>query len=259
MRHSLPLLTLSAFPLSRFVNAEKRVVGRGAREHGGRLLLLLLLLLQGVQLAQHEGPAGLAARHGRRVHVGDVGSRPRPSQIRLHLPGRLVPLHRVREGSDCQELQEQVQLSEARLPVPRGDPAQGVPLRRLSEGVLQAGQDEAAPQAGARLHHPQAGRAAAAPLGLPGQPVHQHRRPGQHGGQDREPQGEWEQHFQAAEEPQGRGGQQLIKAFPVFTLIHAPLKDPVKLEKKFLAKHKNMVSVIRKAEDIFRGNESNIL
>jgi len=122
-------------------------------------------------------------------------------------------MHRVREGPDQQALQEQVQLPAPRLPLSRGRGSEGVPVRHLPEGVLPAGQDEAALEAGARLqrrrksgkvqlpvggghgvgnfggHGGRHGVADDATGGPARQPVPGSVRPGQHRRQDRESEG----------------------------------------------------------------------
>lgn len=90
----------------------------------------------------------------RRATDRDVRARAQPLPVRLHQRGRL-PVHGVCEGRRPEDVQEQVQLPAARVPVPRGAPAQGFPVSRLPEGVLAARQDEEPHEDGARLLHAQ--------------------------------------------------------------------------------------------------------
>lgn len=62
-------------------------------------------------------------------------------------------MHGMCEGRRAEDVQEQVQLPAARLPLPRGPPEEGFPLPRLPEGVLQAGQNEEPHENRARLLH----------------------------------------------------------------------------------------------------------
>ena len=62
-------------------------------------------------------------------------------------------MHGMCKGGRAEDVQEQVQFSAARLPVPRRSPAEGLPLPRLPEGVLEAGQNEEPHEDRARLLH----------------------------------------------------------------------------------------------------------
>lgn len=90
----------------------------------------------------------------RRATNRNVRTRPQPLPIRFHQRGRL-PVHGVCESRRPEDVQKQVQLPAARVPVPRGAPAQGLPVSRLSEGVLAARQDEEPHEDGARLLYAQ--------------------------------------------------------------------------------------------------------
>lgn len=94
----------------------------------------------------------LAESGPRRAADGDVGAGAQPVQVRLDQRGRL-PVHGVREGRRAEDVQEQVQLPATRVLVPRGAPAEGLPVPRLPEGVLAAGQDEEPHEDGPRLLH----------------------------------------------------------------------------------------------------------
>lgn len=101
--------------------------------------------------------AGATPRHlpepgSRRAAHRDVGPGVESVQVRVHHRRRL-PVHRVRQGGRAEDVQEQVQLPASRVPVPRGPPEEGVPVSRLPEGVLEAGQDEEPHEDGARLLH----------------------------------------------------------------------------------------------------------
>lgn len=60
-------------------------------------------------------------------------------------------MHRVRERQHPEDVQEQIFIPAARLPVPRGAATEGFPLPRVLQRVLQAGQDEESHEDHARL------------------------------------------------------------------------------------------------------------
>ena len=57
----------------------------------------------------------------------------------------------MREGARNAYVQEQVQFPATRLPLPRRQPAKGVPLFGVRSRIFPAGQTQAPPQVGARL------------------------------------------------------------------------------------------------------------
>lgn len=64
-------------------------------------------------------------------------------------------MHRMRQARHPEDVQEQVQLPAARVPLPRGPSAQGVSLPGMRQGVLAAGQDEESHEDRARLFYAQ--------------------------------------------------------------------------------------------------------
>lgn len=58
-------------------------------------------------------------------------------------------MHGVRKGGRAEDVQKQVQLPAACVPLSRGPTAQGLPVSGVSEGVLAAGQDEESYEDGA--------------------------------------------------------------------------------------------------------------
>jgi len=59
----------------------------------------------------------------------------------------------MRQDGYTENVQEQVQLPAARVPLPRGSPAQGVPVPGVRQGVLAARQDEEPHEDRARVLH----------------------------------------------------------------------------------------------------------
>lgn len=59
----------------------------------------------------------------------------------------------MRQDGHSENVQEQVQLPAARVSVPRGSPAQGVPVPRVCQGVLASRQDEEPHEDRARVLH----------------------------------------------------------------------------------------------------------
>lgn len=59
----------------------------------------------------------------------------------------------VRQDRHTEDVQEQIQLPEARVPVPRGPSAQSVPVPGVRQRVLAAGQDEKSHEDRARVLH----------------------------------------------------------------------------------------------------------
>lgn len=102
----------------------------------------------------HEASRDLALPGSRRTIDRDVGARLESLSLRLDIRGRL-PMHRVRETRHPEDVQKQIQLPTARVPLPRGPSEKGVPVPRVRQGVLQAGQDEESHEDGARLFHAQ--------------------------------------------------------------------------------------------------------
>lgn len=64
-------------------------------------------------------------------------------------------MHGVREGEHPENVQKQVFIPEARVPLPRGAAEEGVPLSCVLQGVLEAGQNEKSHEDDARLLRPQ--------------------------------------------------------------------------------------------------------
>lgn len=59
----------------------------------------------------------------------------------------------MRQDGHTEDVQEQVQLPAARIPLPRGPPAQGIPLPGVRQGVLTSRQDEKPHEDRARVLH----------------------------------------------------------------------------------------------------------
>lgn len=64
----------------------------------------------------------------------------------------------VRQDGHTEDVQEQVQLPEARVPVPRRPPAESVPVPGVRQGVLSTRQDEEPHEDRARVLHAQGHR-----------------------------------------------------------------------------------------------------
>lgn len=64
-------------------------------------------------------------------------------------------MHGVRQGRRPEDVQEQVQLPETRVPLPRGTPAESVPVSGVHERILETRQNEKPHENCTRLFHAQ--------------------------------------------------------------------------------------------------------